>query len=255
MSRKPFLMLVFLMSALVVGSAQAESSRQSIGAGKFALDVSYEDYDFDVRMTSSTSETPSTWNQTYGAPVKRDVWMLRASYGVLDQMDVFAGIGYADDTWNAIKKSDGSKYTEQRGKDYIWELGIKGTAARFMDNKMYVAYLAKYSYLKTGEDSYSGPPSPTVYKAVWKQYDADVEVGYDSGVFGMTPYAGVKYFHAKVEQTMNTTITHYTNRYENDDELAYFVGINQKVNNELNLTLEGIWGGKEGVKLGMQYKF
>lgn len=246
--KKYFLGLTFLCISVL--GLNAETFRESVGQNSFVLGVFYEDIEIDNKLSSSNVVSPSTWNQTYKAPVKRKVTMLKGVYGLNDYLDIYAGLGYTKETWNARNKNTGVNSTEQKGKDYSFELGIKGTAINFLDDKAYIAYLLKYNYLKTGEESYVGLPNPTSFKAVWKEYDAEMELGYRFTDYDVTLFSGMGYADIEVVQDLDTD----HNVYENKDKLFYFIGLNKTLDN-LNFSLEVLFKGKKVFLLGYHINF
>jgi hypothetical protein len=231
-------------------AANAKTFRQSTGEGNFSMDLAYENYEIKNNLTKSTVVgVDTTWNETYEAPEKRDVLMLKGVYGLFEKLDVFAGIGFAYDKWTADDKNTGEETLKQTGQNSIYELGLKGTAFEFENNNLYIAYLLKYSYLDSGE-KYSAS-SISKSSSVWNEYYADLEMGYYIDEYKLTPYFGVSYLDLKVKQKLDDDY----NKYENDKDYSLFLGVNKEIKNNISLNIEGSIGAKEGINLGASYNF
>lgn len=240
-----------LLFFLFAFNLNADTFRQSIGKGNFLLSASYEDLEINNKLTSSTSENVSTYNNTNDSPTKRDIIMLKGIYGLHNNIDIYMGIGYVDEIWNSKDKATGQNYAEQKGKDYAFEVGIKGTAYTFLNDKFSLAYLLKYNYLKTGKDSYTGPPNPTSYSSKWKEIDLELELGYDLSDYALTIFSGIGYLDLKAEQDIDL----HHNEYENKDDIFYFVGFNKEIKDSFSIFAEAQFNAKESISLGISYKF
>ncbi len=249
---------VALLAIIIVSSkANAVGSRQSNGKGNFALDMSFEMSETKIKMLSTTgSVTPSFMNTNYDIYVKRDVSMFTGSYGVLDQLDVFGGIGFSLEDFRGDRKSNPALSYKQYGANSIYEVGIKGTALKLYQDKIYVAYLVKYNYTKSGSQ-YKGPTLPEKSEAVWKNYNVDLEVGYNIEEYKLTPYVGVSYFNIEGEQNLDNYagFANYDSIYDSEDSLGYFVGANYEVIPSVSLNVEVNLGATESAKAGIQLKF
>jgi hypothetical protein len=244
---------ILMIGCLMISSnSHAKTFRQSIGTGNSSLDLSYENYKIDNELKSTTTGvTPAFYNGIRKSPVERDVLILRGSYGLFDKLDVFAGIGYTYEKWTSEERSTGVEKEKQTGQDPIFELGIKGTVFEFYEDKAYLSYLFKYSYLKSG-DKYTGvPPNPTNSESIWNEYNVDLELGYRSDFYELTPYVGLSYMDLEVKQKLDGDFS----KYENEDEFSLFLGLNKEVNEDISLNIEGAIGAKEGISLGLNYSF
>lgn len=244
------ILLTMSLGLFVLNASYADTFRQSIGAGEFDFAVSYEKYKIENKLVRSNSVDPKTWDYTYRAPVERHVVMPRLVYGISNRLDVFAGIGYCDETWNARRRDTGARYTEQSGRDAIYEVGVKGTALEAMGDKLYLAYLMKFGYLRTG-NRYSGPPNPGGSRVTWKQYDVDLELGYRLEECNLTPYAGISYLDLEAKQYLDGN----HNKYKNVDDFCYFIGINKEISENISLDVAGNFGGRKGIGISLRWDF
>lgn len=250
--------VVILLCCLtfVIHDANAKSFSQSIGKGKYQISLSAERYEFDTKMLSTSgSYSPSSFNKDFEAPVERDLLMLRGAYGLLEEMDLFLGIGYVDEEWTGDDKSNTLDYV-QSGENSIFEVGLKGTAFEFLEDKMYFSYLVRYSYLKSGEN-FSGPSTPSSSDSIWKEYNINLETGYKIEEISLTPYLGISYFDIKGKQKLNDYVgfQNYDSNFENDKNFGFYLGLDYQLNTNISLNLQGNFGAKKGANLGISYNF
>lgn len=254
--KKTIFLTIGVCLGLITTGANAKTFSQSVGTGNFEVNLSAEKYEFDTKMiTTSGGYLPPNFNRDFDAPVDREILTLRAAYGILDQLDVFAGIGYVDEEWTGDDKVSTSDYKET-GKNPMFEIGLKGTAFKVLEEKMYFSYLLKYSYLESGEH-FSGPNHADSSKAIWKEYNASMETGYNFDSIGLTPYVGVSYFYIKGRQELDNyaTITNYDSEFENEKSVGCYLGLDYKLNDNVSLDLQGDFFVKTGFKLFASYVF
>ncbi len=253
------LMVISALVVLFFNSAIADTFRESTGKGKFGLSLTYEDYKFDNDMKSTTGIiSADEFNNFYSAPLERQILILRGAYGIFDNLDIFAGIGFSDEEWTGEGKTilGSANDYKQTGEDAIYEAGFKGTAFEFFNDQFYLAYLSKYSYTKSG-DKFSGPNEPTSSKSEWEEFVVELEVGCRIQKFNLTPYTGVSYFDIQGKQYLDNyvMVDDYDSKFENSDDFGYFFGISYEINDNLFLNAEGMFETKEGFKIGLEYKF
>lgn len=254
--KKVILLTLGACLGFLTTGANAKTFSQSVGAGNFEANLSAEKYEFDTNMITTTGGyLPPDFNRDFDAPVEREILTLRAAYGILNQLDVFAGIGYVNEEWTGDDKVSTSDYKET-GKNPMFEIGLKGTIFKVLQDKMYFSYLLKYSYLESGEH-FSGPNHADSSKAIWQEYNASLETGYNFESLGLTPYVGVSYFDIQGRQELNNyaSIPNYDSDFENDNNFGCYLGLDYKLNDNVSLDLQGDFFIKTGLKLSASYVF
>jgi len=253
------MMVMIALVVLFCHSAMAKTFRESTGKGNFGFSLVYENYEFDNKMKTTTGIiSADNFNKFYSAPLERKTLVLRGAYGIFENLDIFAGIGYSDEEWRGDGKTisgDADDY-KQTGEDAIYEAGLKGTAFEFFNDQFYLAYLSKYSYTESG-NKFSGPNEPTSSKSEWEELIVELEVGCRIQEYNLTPYAGVSFFDIEGKQYLDNyvLVDDYDSKFENSDDFGYFIGISYEINDKLFLNAEGMFEAREGFKIGFEYKF
>ena len=252
--KKPIFLTLGLCLGLFTTGANAKTFSQSAGAGNFEVSASLETYKFDTNMSSTTGTIPvGYFNDNFEAPVDRDIFMLRGAYGILNEMDVFVGLGYVNEKWTADDSFSGYK---ESGKNPMFEIGIKGTGFKALQDKMYVSYLLKYSYLKSGED-FSGPNIPDSSEVVYQERSIGIETGYTFDSIGLTPYAGVSYFDINGKQKLDNYVgvANYDSEFDNEKKVGCYLGLDYKLTEKASVGIQADFFVKKGAQLGATYVF
>jgi len=235
--------LVILLPA--AARADALTPRQSIGQGNFTLGLNVRHYESDYRLTESNAFTVASWNGTYKGLQKRDVTMLRGSFGLFDRVDVFGGVGVGREDGIAVTRTTGAHAEKQSGAgNFALEGGLKGTLLRFA-GQGHLAGLIKVEYWETGENYHSYDNA----RVTWRTMDAELEVGYAFG--GITPYLGGSFAEMRAEQRYANS----RSELKNNKRWGTFIGFSTEVTDSFSFGGEGTFGSREGFSLNASYEF
>ena len=189
--------------------------------------------------------------------------MLKSSYGLLDNLDVYVKLGAADyDVDAAIyNKNTGAKDSSDEintDTDFAYGLGLKGsydlTETWLIGCDL--QYLRSKHKTKIAETTIAtGAIESTTYKSgTFQEWHIAPYVGYRAGDF--LPYLGVRYSDAKLSMK-SPADSGWTDdhKYEADDNFGVFLGTDYKISETCSLNLEGRFIDETAMSFGAAYRF
>lgn len=257
------LAVLFCLPLAVYASSIGGAETQ--GQGKFAIGLDQEfvfDRDLKLLDFGTTDERDKTEiDSAYRT-------MVKASYGVLDNLDIYVKLGTAD---FKRKSTHRTRYSatdwdddtaKLKGENALaYGIGMKGKYD-FENNWIIgcdIQYLGHKNNLKgtdtwitrddpnrTGVDTLEG-------KATFQEWHIAPYIAKKIGNF--VPYLGVRYSdlrqnYKEVEEDGDSKI-----KFKADDNVGVFVGTDYKIGKNVSLNLEGRFIDETAISLGTTYKF
>lgn len=183
--------------------------------------------------------------------------MAKASYGLLDNLDVYVKLGAADfeaegkDYENGVYQGK-VNYTGKNA--FAYGFGMKGTYA-LQDNWLLGCDLQYLSHKNKFKGKWI-PDDPADSEETWtgkatiQEWQVAPYVGYKLGNF--VPYFGVKYSDLVAKTKDNEGDWE---KYKADDNVGVFLGTDYKIGENWKLNLEGRFIDETAMSFGATYKF
>ena len=186
--------------------------------------------------------------------------MLKASYGLLDNLDIYIKLGTADYEVKADSYAGSSKDADEKinsDTSFAYGLGLKGTWE--LGSDWLLGYDLQYLRSKHEADvtdtEVGGVSSSTKYKsAVVQEWHVAPYIAKKINDF--TPYFGVRYSDMRLDMK-NPSASGWTDnhKYEADDNVGIFAGTDYKIGENWKVNLEGRFIDETAMSFGATYKF
>ncbi len=268
------LCLPLSVQAASIGGAETQ------GQGKFAIGLDQEFiFKRDLKKkTQSFSGTAAGVTLTGSYDVKPEIknmyrTMVKASYGLLEGLDVYVKLGTADgegrDSYSGTAnwtvggvRGQGTLSGNDKlktGNAFAYGAGLKGAYALPGDwligaDAQYLRH--KHGYKATTSGTYVDPligraafEGSSKGKITFQEWQVAPYVAKKLGNF--TPYLGVKYSDLMVENKSEAG----KENYKADDNVGVFVGTDCKIGEHWKLNLEGRFIDETAMSLGAAYRF
>ncbi|MBN2374722.1 porin family protein [bacterium] len=268
------LCLPYAVQAASIGGGKTQ------GKGTFSFGLEQElAFDWDAKSLTET-EVDGTYSDTEVIKIELDKMyrtMLKASYGLLDTLDIFIKLGMVDadyegkvtgtwaDTGNAPPRDKGtfSGSAKLKGESaFGYGFGMKG-ANNLGDNWFvggniqymrhendytttgtFTKYNANGAVIDTGADTWKG-------EITFYEWHVAPYIGMNLGSF--MPYLGARYSDVRVKD--KDIEDGETTTYKSDDNFGMFLGGDYMVNENFSLNLEGRFMDETAVSLAAVFKF
>jgi len=252
------------VDAISVGSPETQ------GKGKISVS-SDNSFIFDRKFKFKGAENidPKPLEDVFGADIESGYQvMLKTSYGVLDNLDVYAKLGWADYKIDSIFQ--GTRPTGTYSFPFImntdsnlaWGLGMKGKHElgndwllgcdlQYMRSKHDVKLTKKRTTEATGEFKSS----------VMQDWHAAFSLG--KRIKNFLPYFGVRYSDARFEtKGIEDQLVWgpgmdwiYNIKYKAKNNVGLFAGTDYKLGKNLSMNLEGRFIDETALTAGLTWKF
>lgn len=256
-----FLCLALLLCLPLVSYAASIGGAETQGKGKVAVGLDQEFvFDRDLKFDKAS------WGEL-GAneTVKMEIdsiycTMVKASYGVLDNLDVYVKLGTADYKSKGVWTGHGEEWHDtMKGKNaFAYGFGAKGTYNLKDDwiigaDLQYLRHKNKYS--GSSYDALNPTDTDTWHgKATFQEWQIAPYVAKKIGNF--VPYLGIKYSDLRIkEKSSDDDGDEGWMRLKADDNVGVFVGTDYKIADNWKLNLEGRFVDETAISFGVTYKF
>lgn len=271
---KKLLVLGLLISLCLPAASYASSigGAETQGQGKFGIGLDQEFiFDRDMKLKSEEGLDPGDANEGMKSEIDNMYrTMVKASYGVLDNLDIYVKLGTAD-----FKSKNNCTHTEADGD---WEKQndkIKG------DNTFAYGFGAKGTYnLKDDwilgcdiqylrhKNDFKGTRHYGENGQGWDPDDEDSIKGdvtfqewhiapyIATKIANFVPYLGIKYSDLRLKQKTEFEDENVEKRkLKANDNFGVFVGTDYKIADNWKLNLEGRFVDETAMSVGATYKF
>lgn len=262
MKRIILLSLITLLCLPLASYASSIGGAETQGQGKFGIGLDQElVFDRDMELKSID---PSYPDETVEAKPEIDSMyrtMVKASYGVLDNLDIYVKLGTADFkgempwTWTDPFGSETGIAKLKGDNAFAYGFGAKGTYN--LKNDWIIGCDAQYLRHKNDyKGIYSGDWGEETFKGdiTFQEWQVAPYIAKKIGNF--VPYLGVKYsdLRQKVKVTWEDDEVE-TRKIEADDNVGVFVGTDYKIADNWKLNLEGRFVDETAISFGATYRF
>ncbi|MBU4376692.1 MAG: outer membrane beta-barrel protein [Candidatus Omnitrophica bacterium] len=249
-----FLCLPMAVYAASIGGAETQKK------GEFAVSLDSAfifDRDLKFKSASGLGATQTIKNTEID---KGYQIMLKPSYGLFDNLDVYAKLGIADYEVNADNYVGNAKYADDKidsDTNFAYGFGLKGTYE--LGNDWLIGcdfqYLRSKHEAKVTEAVVGGSSSSATYKKrVIQEWHIAPYIA--KRIDDLTPYLGVRYSDMELE-IKSPSESGWTDdhKYEADDNVGVFLGTDYKISENLTLNLEGRFVDETAMSFACTYKF
>jgi opacity protein-like surface antigen len=249
-----FLCLGLVLSNALVYAASIGGA-ETQGQGKFgvALDTEYV-FERDLKDNGSDVDPGEEFKSIDLEELYRI--MVKTSYGLLDNLDVYVKLGVADIEVSRVIYQNGAydSTSDAFGRgNFAYGFGLKGNYELTEEwilgcDLQYVRHKNEFSW-KTTNASGNVDSGVGDKKATIQEWHVAPYVAYRLDNF--TPYLGLKYSDIRFEGTVGG----YTSKYKADDNVGVFVGTDYEIGENLTLNLEGRFVDETALSFAATYKF
>ncbi len=266
-----FLGVVFSVCCSSTVFAAGINGAKTSGKGKFSIGADQE-FLFDRNMNTGMYDNGDT---EFKADFEVSRTMLKAAFGILDNVDIYAKVGvadfkgdsnvkYFDDAW--VGGVDIGKWKQNGETAPAYGVGMKWAQA--LTSGILIG--ADVQYLQHKND-FKGTESWDAYdgSGVWQyamaqslngnmlfqEWQAALYVAKEMGAF--VPYAGVKYsdLRTQIKMEFEGYPSQYKYNSQADKHVGVFVGSNYELNKTWALGLEGRFVDETAMSLSVVAKF
>lgn len=231
------------------------------GKGKLGLGI-YESFIFSKDLKFKSASGLGATQTLKNAKVdSENETMLKTSYGILDNLDVYFKLGMANSRGKGDNYVGAVKYGDDKSKTgavFAYGFGLKGVYN--LKNDWLVGcdlqYLRSSHEAETTETVVAtGVSSSTKYKSVVSQ-EWHVAPYLAKRINNFTPYLGVKYSDSRDTLKKSSAAGWLDNvKYEADDNVGVFVGTDYKIGEHWKLNIEGRFVDETAMSFGASYRF
>lgn len=249
-----FICLPMAVYAASIGGAETQGKgKLSIGADESIV----FNKDLKFKSASGLGATQTIKNPEID---KASQEMFKASYGLLDNLDVYVKLGAADYKIKADSYVGSSKYADEKinaDTKFAYGFGLKGVYE--FGNDWLVGYDLQYlrsnHRAKDTETVVGGSSDSTTYKKALIQ-EWHIAPYLAKRINNFTPYFGVRYSDMRLDMK-NPSASGWTDnhKYEADKNVGIFAGTDYKIGNNWKLNLEGRFIDETAMSFGATYKF
>ncbi len=251
------LSLITLLCLPLAVYAASIGGAETQGKGKFAIGLDQEFvFSRDMKLDKISGDTAAALAAkgiTTGR-IKLDKslrTMYKVSYGLLDNLDFYVRLGFADSKTEVNYTQAGNNYKGIYDSDigFAYGCGLKGTYS--LDNWLVGVDL---QYLRsrqdwTPADDFEGEGD----KITIQEWQVSPYVGYKIGNF--VPYLGVKYSDLRMKAEWGGDDSGEWEKAKADDNFGTFLGLDYKPSDNWTLNIEGRFIDETAMSVGATYKF
>jgi hypothetical protein len=269
MKRMLVLILAFSFCMPLYVYAASIGKAETAGQGKLSIGFDQE-FLFDRDMKKNTDH-----NGEFTPDLEFYRSMARISYGLFNNLDVYAKLGTADFKGNSNMKYFDTGFAggvdigkwKQNGKNaFAYGFGIKGNYD--LQDGWIIGCDAQYITHKnkfTGTESWDAYDGSGVYQysrsypikgdMLFQEWQAAIYVAKKIDKF--TPYVGGKYSDLRIKNKMqfHESSDKFTYKSKADDNFGVFAGLDINIIEHFNLNVEGRFIDETAMSFGASYRF
>jgi len=260
----------FIFTTASIVNAGSIGSPETQGKGKIAV-TSDNSFIFGryFKFIKASNIDPYPDENIEGADIERGYQvMLKTSYGLLDNLDVYVKLGWADYKIDSIFQGtrETGKYSfpfvMNTDSDFAYGLGVKG------NYEFKPSWLVGYDlqYLRSKHDMYLTKKRTTEPTGAFKStvmQEWHVAVSLAKKIKSFIPYVGVRYSDARFEtKGIEDQLVWgadmawiYNIKYKAKDNVGVFLGTDYNLTKNLSFNIEGRFIDETAMSLGATYKF
>jgi len=263
---------VFLYSGGVALAQELGNPATLIQQGQFDMGFqwsrkfkqAFEDYELKRSYSDGYQDTSRK-----GADFENDTYyMVAATYGITDQINVFAGLGLVDGG-NWMDYQPGNNWKADMESNFVWAIGVKGKVYEF-DNGLgfnlaaqYMRYdnrkVKNWRCTETGETAGDLGWSTNGKLDYW-QLDVTAKAYWTIGAF--TPYIGAGYVYYKVDfndkwtlRNVSNAWIHYNDSFSNENNFTALAGMDIDLGMNFKANIQGTFMSSTALTVGISYRF
>ncbi len=257
-----FLSLITLLCLPLAVYAASIGGAETQGQGKFGIGLDQEFvFDRDIKFDKAS------WGELDpDETVKIEIdsmyrTMVKASYGLLDNLDIYVKLGATDFKMTNVWTEPGEEWHDTwKGKNaFAYGFGAKGSYELKDDwfigaDLQYLRHKNKYS--GSGYDTLDPTHTDSWHgTATFQEWQIAPYIAKKIGNF--VPYLGVKYSDLRIKATAIADDDDDEDwiKCKADDNVGVFVGTDYKIADNWKLNLEGRFVDETAMSLGATYKF
>ena len=273
--KKGFAFMLVAILLFVAGAASAQElgnpaklikkGQIDIGLqGTLIIEQSFENYQLNRTFSNGTRDT-----EQKGADFEDDAfYMATITYGIIDQINVFARLGMADGgTW--VDHQAGNDWKGDLESNFVWAVGAKGRVIE-LNNGFGVEVGAQYlRYDNRSVDGWRNQETgATAGQLGWNtndtvdyyQVDTVATAYWTLGYF--TPYVGAGFSWSEVNfdgkwtnQNPGIGWVEYNSKFSNENNFSALVGLDVDMGDHFKANVQGTFVSRTAVSLGIIYCF
>ncbi len=259
MKRLILLSLITLLCLPIAVYAASIGGAETQGQDKFALglDTAFI-LDRDLEFESATGLPANAEQKNIEIDEAYQI-MLKTSYGLLDNVDVYLKLGVADYKIESEAYSAGVKVAEDEintDTDFAYGFGLKATYELGDDWLVGgdLRYLRSKHKAKTAQTPLGGETTSNTYKSTVIQ-EWHIAPYIARRINNFTPYLGIRYSDTRFKMKEPTDDDTDDLKYEADDNVGVFLGTDYKLDENWSLNLEGRFIDETALSFATTYKF
>ncbi len=270
MKKLILLSLITLLCLPVAVYAASIGGAETQGQGKFAIGLDQEFvFDRDMELKSIDPALDLDPDETFETKPEIDSvyrTMVKANYGLLENLDIYVKLGTADFksnmdwTWTEAGGWETGTMKIKGDNAFAYGFGAKGTYNLKNDwiigcDVQYLRHKNDYKGIDSWEDS-TGDSGEESFKGnvTFQEWQVAPYIAKKIGNF--VPYLGVKYsdLRTKFKVTWEDDEVE-TWKIEADDNFGVFLGTDFKIGDRFSLNLEGRFIDETAMSVGATYRF
>lgn len=260
-----FLSLIIFLSLPVVAKAASVGGAETQEQGVISIGLDQEFvFDRDLKL-KSMDPAPDVILEIKPEIDSMHRTMVKANYGVLDNLDIYVKLGTADFksempyTWTGSDESETGIIKIKGDNAFAYGFGAKGTYN--LENDWIIGCDVQYLRHKNdckgiaSEDAEDGDEDSFKGDVTFQEWHIAPYIAKKLGNF--VPYLGVKYsdLRTKFKQTWEDDDEAGTWKIEAEDNVGVFLGTDYKVNDVWSLNLEARFVDETAMSFAAAYKF
>ncbi len=254
MKRKILLSLITLLCLPVAVYAASIGGVGTQGQGKWSVGLDQEFvFDRDIGHKSGSFIAiglPATTSWKEGEIDKMSRTMVKASYGLLDNLDIYLKLGVINIEMKAKMLEAGTEKIFTAKIDNAFALGV-GLKASYEFNEDWLLGIDLQHHLRLKYDARCTYPNLPDWDVDYFFYEWHIAPYIAKRIGNLVPYFGVKYsdLRVKLERDADNVML------EADDKFGIFLGTDYKVDDVWSLNLEARFIDETAISFAGTHKF
>jgi len=226
------------------------------GQGKLAIGLDQEIlFDRDMKVKSMEPNSGAENNVNIDNEYRT---VVKASYGVLDNLDIYVKLGTADfetkNNWS--DPADTGTIKNKTKNAFAYGMGIKGTYSLKNDwligaDLQYLTHKNKYKGSLINETS---PASSEDFSGKMNVQEWQAAPYIAKKIENFVPYIGVKYSDLRIEDKFTLSVGDIKSKMKASDNVGVFLGTDYKLGKNWKLNMEGRFIDETAMSFGATYK-
>jgi opacity protein-like surface antigen len=251
------LVAVLLLSPAILYAASIGGA-ETQGQGKFSIGIDQE-FVFSRDMKHDKTDWLTPGRELKDIEIKKMYrTMGKISYGVINNLDIYAKLGAADFDAKAKQYSNGvyNRTYDLDGKyAFAYGFGLKGTH-NYEDGWLVgidLQFLSHRNNYKGTVIYKDGSEEPDKWSGKITSYEWQVAPYVAKKISNFTPYVGGKYSDIRIKEK-NPNGDWWT-RCKAKDNFGIFIGMDMNIMKHFNLNVEGRFIDETAMSVGLSYRF